>query len=287
MRHLAALAGSAVIVLLTCGIAWLVDGSGRVMLGMPLLVGLALMAFVIQWLVFLPSYWKQTEQFYDLTGSLTYATVVLLVLWQGEAHARALLLATLVIIWCARLGSFLFRRVRRDGKDGRFDEIKTNWGRYLTAWTLQGLWVFMTLLAALVAMSDAGAGALDGWALAGLLIWCCGFGIEAVADAQKSRFKADPANRGQFISSGLWAWSRHPNYFGEILLWIGVCVIALPAFSGWQWLGLTSPLFVAWLICGVSGIPILERRADEKWSGQTAYEQYKASTPLLLLRPPR
>lgn len=272
---------------LSCALAWLVDDSGKVLLGLPLLVALALWAYSVQWLAFVPAYWRQTEHFYDLTGSLTYASVALLALWAGEAHDRALLLALLVGIWCARLGSFLFRRVRRDGKDGRFDDIKPDWSRFLVAWTLQGLWVFMTLLAALIAMTHAIAVEIDAWAIAGAGVWLCGFVIEVVADAQKSTFKANPANQGRFINTGLWAWSRHPNYFGEILLWWGICMIAVPCFTGWQWLGLLSPLFVAWLITGVSGVPMLEERADKKWAGEPAYEQYKANTPVLMLRPPR
>lgn len=275
------------IVAISTGLGWLVDDSGRNLLGLPLISALALIAFIVQWLAFLPSYWRQTEHYYDLIGSLTYALVVLLALVIGDTHSRAILLAILVGIWCARLGSFLFKRVRRDGKDGRFDEIKTDWSRFLIAWTMQGLWVFITLLAALIAITDATPSAIDGFATTGAAIWLIGFGIEAIADKQKSAFKADASNQGKFIQSGLWAWSRHPNYFGEILLWIGICIIAIPSFNGWQWLGMLSPLFVAWLITKVSGIPLLEKRADEKWGGDADYEQYKSNTPVLLLRPPR
>ena len=287
MSSLASLGLVAAVTTAACLVGWLVDSSGQQLYGMPLLMALALVAFVIQWLAFIPAYLRQTEHFYDLTGSLTYAAIILLALWAGEGHSRALLLGLLVLVWCARLGSFLFRRVRRDGKDGRFDDIKPDWRRFLVAWTLQGLWVFITLLAALIAMTDGSPAELDAWAIAGAAIWLCGFGIEAVADAQKSAFKADPQNQGQFIQSGLWAWSRHPNYFGEILLWVGVCIIAIPSFGGWQWLGLVSPLFVTWLITQVSGIPMLEERADAKWGGQAEYEQYKARTPVLLMRLPK
>lgn len=287
MRALNSLFIVAAATALACSLAWLVDDSGRALLGLPLLVALALVAYVIQWLAFIPAYWQQTEHFYDLTGSLTYAVLILLALWAGEAHDRALLLALLVGIWCARLGSFLFRRVRRDGKDGRFDDIKPDWSRFLVAWSLQGLWVFMTLLAALIAMTNSAPAGLDAWALLGAGVWLGGFLIEAVADAQKSAFRRNPDNAGRFIHTGLWAWSRHPNYFGEILLWGGVCIIAIPAFSGWQWLGLVSPLFVAWLITRVSGIPMLEQRSDKKWGGDPDYERYKDNTPVLMLRPPR
>jgi steroid 5-alpha reductase family enzyme len=124
------------------------------------------------------------------------------------------------------------------------------------------------------------------FALVGFLLWILGFGIEVIADRQKSKFRADPQNAGKFINTGLWSWSRHPNYFGEILLWIGVAVITIPVLSGWQWLTLISPIFVAILLTRVSGIPILESLADEKWGGQAEYENYKGKTSLLIPKPP-
>jgi steroid 5-alpha reductase family enzyme len=118
--------------------------------------------------------------------------------------------------------------------------------------------------------------------LIGGLVWLFGFSMEVIADLQKSRFRADPANKGKFINTGLWAWSRHPNYFGEITLWVGVAIIALPILRGWQWLTLISPVFVFVLITRVSGLPMLEKRADEKWGGQEDYEAYKKRTPVLV-----
>ena len=108
-----------------------------------------------------------------------------------------------------------------------------------------------------------------------------------MADLQKSRFRADPANRGRFISTGVWAWSRHPNYFGEIVIWVGVFVIAAPVLRGWQWVGILSPVFVTLLLTRVSGIPLLEKRADRQWGGRPEYEAYKARTSVLVPRPPR
>jgi steroid 5-alpha reductase family enzyme len=272
-------------VVLVIGALVAVAGSqaGATLGGFPLFALGVGAAFLIQWLAFIPAFKAQTEKFYDLTGALTYITItLLLVLLTPGVDARGLLLAAMVVAWAARRGSFLFRRVSRHGKDDRFDEIKPSFLRFLNTWTIQGLWVVLTAAAAWIAITSATRVALDGWALAGFVVWAAGFGIEIVADNQKGRFKADPANEGKFISTGLWSKSRHPNYFGEIVLWIGVLLIAIPVLEGWQWVALLSPVFVALLLIKASGIPLLEKKADSKWGGQADYEAYKKNTPVLI-----
>jgi steroid 5-alpha reductase family enzyme len=275
------------IILVAIGVAWAGSQESASAFGIPIFALAVGLIFLIQWLVFIPAYVLQTEKFYDLTGSITYISVTLIaVLLSPTVDGRSLLLLTLVLIWAGRLGTFLFRRIQRSGKDARFDDIKPSFLRFLNAWTLQGLWVTLTLSAALAAITTTTRKGLGGVALIGLLVWVAGFAIEAVADAQKNRFRAQPKNKGQFIHTGLWAWSRHPNYFGEIVLWVGVAIIAVPVLRGWQWITLISPVFVTLLLTRISGIPILEKRADEKWGGQEAYETYKANTPVLIPRPP-
>lgn len=286
VRNSVAFVISLIVTLLALGLAVLVDDGTQRIIGLPLLAALALFGFAVQWLVFVPSFLRQTEHYYDLAGSLTYASVILLAAGLSAPGARGWVIAALVLLWCGRLGSFLFRRVKSSGKDGRFDDIKPHWARFFMAWSFQGLWVFMTLLAALIAVTGPSTSGWDAWATLGLAVWGTGFAIEAVADRQKSAFRAEPANRGHFIRHGLWAWSRHPNYFGEILLWTGIAIMATPAMTGWQWLGWASPVFVFWLLTQVSGIPMLEKRADEKWGGEPDYEAYKARTPVLFPRPP-
>ena len=258
---------------------------GATALGIPIFWLAIGLAFAIQWVAFVPAFLMKTEKFFDLIGSATHLSVAALaVLLTPAVDGRALLLQALVSIWAARLGYFLFRRIHRAGKDGRFDEIKTSFVRFLSAWTLQGLWVALTLATALAAIATTARQALDLYAVMGALIWAAGFAIEVIADRQKSRFRADPDHAGQFIRTGLWARSRHPNYFGEITLWVGIAVIAFPVLQGWQYVTLVSPVFVALLLTRGSGIPILERRADEKWSGQPDYEKYRAQTPILVPR---
>ena len=258
---------------------------GAVLAGFPLFGVSVGLAFLVQWLVFIPSYWFQTEKFFDLTGSLTYISVTILaVLFSPVIDNRSLLLAGLVVIWAIRLGSFLFRRIQKAGKDDRFDELKPSFFRFLNVWTIQGLWVTFTAAAALVAITTSVRKELDVFALVGFLLWAFGFAFEVIADSQKSRFSANPANKGKFIQTGLWSRSRHPNYFGEIILWAGIAIIALPVLQGWQWAAMISPLFVTLLLTRVSGIPLLEKKADTKWGGQEDYETYKKNTPVLIPR---
>lgn len=267
-------------------VAWAGSQNGATIGGFPAFAGAVGVAFVIQWVVYLHAWTRRTEKYFDITGSATYASItLLLVVLTPGVDARALLLAALVLIWTGRLGPFLFRRISKAGKDDRFDEIKTSFFRFLNVWTIQGLWVTFTAAAAWVGITSETRVDLDLFALVGAVLWVVGFSLEAIADHQKTKFKADPANEGRFIRTGLWSKSRHPNYFGEILLWIGVAVVAFPVFTGWQWVAIISPVFVTLLLTRVSGVPMLEKKADRKWGGQEDYEEYKRTTPVLIPRP--
>lgn len=278
---------SAAVAILVGLLVALVGSQESVLVGNIPLFALAVgLVYLIQWLVFIPSYLKRTEKYFDLTGSITYISVAILsALLSRKLDARTLLILVLVVIWAARLGIFLFRRVKATGEDKRFREIKKSFPRFLSFWTIQGLWVTFTLAAALAAITSQRSIALDAFATIGSLLWIVGFVIEVAADLQKSKFKANPDNKGKFIQSGVWAWSRHPNYFGEIVLWVGVAIIALPVLRGWQWVTLISPIFVTLLLTRISGVPILEKRADEKWGGQSDYEGYKKNTSVLIPLP--
>ncbi len=269
-------------------VGWAGSEAGREILTIPAFGFLYALAFVMQWLAFIPSYLFHDERFFDITGSLTYVSVVAIAVGCSRPmDLRTGLLLGLIVIWAARLGIFLLQRVRRAGKDERFDSIKRSFSRLLLTWTLQGLWVSLTLAAALAAITTNVRQPLGIAAFVGLFLWVCGFGIEVVADRQKRRFRSDPADASEFIHSGLWTWSRHPNYFGEILLWIGIAVLAAPVLRGWQWATIISPAFVTVLLTRVSGIPMLENRADKKWGGREDYRRYKARTSVLIPRPPR
>lgn len=276
-----------VAVLIGAGMAVAGSSGGLRLGGWPVFALCAMLAFGINWVAFVPAYLGRTERFYDLTGTLSYLSVMALALLAGSGSTLSILLAVLVAVWAVRLGTFLVLRIRKDGSDGRFDAIKVDPLRFLMSWTLQGLWVLLTAGAALAAMTTEADAELGPLTAAGLVVWTVGFAIEATADAQKRAFRRDPANRGRFIRSGLWAWSRHPNYFGEITLWVGIALIALPALSGWQLLTLVSPLFVTVLLTRISGVPLLEARGRKAWGDEPEYREYVARTPVLVPRPPR
>lgn len=253
--------------------------------GIPVFAWCALVAFGLQWLAFLPGWLAHSEKFFDLIGSVSYLTVVLVALVASpEPGIRSLLLGAMVVVWATRLGSFLYARVHATGSDSRFDVMKHRFAWFLMTWTLQGLWVVLTAAAALGAITatkQPGLGPLDA---VGLLVWASGLVFEVVADRQKRHFRAAAQNQGRFISTGLWSRSRHPNYLGEIVLWVGVALVALPALSGWSLLTLVSPVFVFFLLTRVSGLPLLEAAADRRWGGNTDYEAYKSATPALVPR---
>ena len=244
--------------------------------------------FLAQWLIFIPSYIFETEHYFDLTGSLTYVSVMLLaILFTVDISLRDVLLALFVWIWAFRLGSFLFIRVKKAGSDGRFDLMKKDFWWFLMTWTIQGLWVFLTLAMALAAITSESKMAIDIFAVVGTLIWIFGFSIEVIADQQKTNFKDDPANKDKFINVGLWSWSRHPNYFGEMVLWIGIALIAFPVLIGWQLVALISPIFVIFLLTRISGVTMLESRGYKKWGDDEEYKNYIKNTSVLIPLPPK
>ena len=244
--------------------------------------------FLAQWLIFIPSYIFETEHYFDLTGSLTYVSVMLLaILFTVDISLRDVLLALFVWIWAFRLGSFLFIRVKKVGSDGRFDLMKKDFWWFLMTWTIQGLWVFLTLAMALAAITSESKMAIDIFAIVGTLIWIFGFSIEVIADQQKTNFKDDPANKDKFITVGLWSWSRHPNYFGEMVLWIGIALIAFPVLIGWQLVALISPIFVIFLLTRISGVTMLESRGYKKWGDDEEYKNYIKNTSVLIPLPPK
>jgi steroid 5-alpha reductase family enzyme len=250
-----------------------------------LVKNLILLIFCIQWVSFIPAFIFQTEKFYDLTGSITYLTAVFYTLYvTGSNNLSDLIIVACVSVWAIRLGSFLFMRIHKVGEDRRFRTIKPNFTRFLMTWTLQGMWVSMCLLCVLTALSSYSGIVMNSIFFIGLLIFILGLSIEIIADYQKTVFRRSIENKDKFITTGLWSLSRHPNYFGEILLWTGVAVMSISSLQGLQYITLISPIFVYILLVYISGIRILEDQAKKKWGHLDSFKKYIKNTPRLFFK---
>ena len=270
-------------------IAFFIAISIAIATGIELVFNAVFLAFAIQWIAFIPAYIFQTEKFYDLTGSLTYLSVI----WYSLAvssdqfanlNVANIAIVLLISLWAVRLGSFLFMRIHHDGEDKRFRSIKPSASQFFMTWTLQGLWVSLCSMCALTAISSNTGIVTNAFFYIGLALFILGFAIEVMADMEKSAFKANQENKDKFITTGLWARSRHPNYFGEIVLWTGIAVMSFSSLEGLQYLTLISPIFTYLLLVYVSGVRMLEARGDLKWGDDPAYQEYKKKTPVLFIK---
>jgi len=254
--------------------------------GSYIVLNAVILAFLIQWVAYIPAYTFQTEKFYDLTGTLTYLSVIwftyMLSNPEGELKIGNLILALLISIWAARLGSFLFLRIHKAGEDKRFRKIKPSASQFFMTWTLQGFWVSICSMCALTAISSEIGVITNIFFYIGFILFLIGFNIEVIADSQKNTFRSLEENKDKFITTGLWAKSRHPNYFGEIMLWTGIALIALPSLSGAQYLTLISPVFTYILLVHISGVRMLEDMGNKKWGHLEEYKDYKDKTPRII-----
>lgn len=237
--------------------------------------------FAIQIIVFIPSFIFRTEHYYDLTGGITYISTVVIALILKNSYQGidliSLLLGSMVIIWATRLSSFLFLRVKKSGEDVRFKKIKHSFSWFLMTFMLQGMWVFMCIFPALIVISSFNS-EINNYAIVGTVVWLFGFLFEIVADNQKSNF--NKINKGKFISTGLWSMTRHPNYFGEFILWLGITIASLGYIDNYRYILLLTPIFVYLLLTRVSGVNLLEEIGEKRWGDSKEYQKYKEKTPL-------
>jgi len=253
--------------------------------GMNAFTFILIVAVLLQVIFFIPSFLLKTEKYYDLVGSLTYVTTVSLGYFAVENKTMIdSIIYFYVMVWALRLGIYLFRRVRNDGKDVRFEKAKRHFFWFLQYWMGQALWVSLTACAAIIAILSPEDDTLPVLAMVGMALWLSGFAIESISDYQKRVFRKENNPSEAFINTGLWARSRHPNYFGEITLWTGIAFIALNTLTGIEYITLISPVFVYILLTRMSGVNLLERIADERYGHLEEYKQYKENTPVLFLK---
>ncbi len=223
----------------------------------------------------------RTDKVTDLSYGLTFVVLALLFLIRNDPRDPAqAAMAAMVVLWGVRLAAYLVYRIARIGRDTRFDGIREDFLKFARFWFFQGVAVWVIMLPVTAWFANPG-----GWRwtmAAAAAVWAAGWTIETVADIQKFRHKMRPGTGRGWTDTGLWRYSRHPNYFGELLCWWGIFAYAAPAFTGWAWLTVAGPLALTFLLLRVTGIPPLERRAEEKWGGDPAYRRYVGTTPRLV-----
>ena len=240
----------------------------------------------IQIALFIPAFFFRTDKLTDLSYGLTFILLTWIVFLKNAYSPLKLLLAIMITLWGLRLAGYLFARILKTKRDKRFDGIRESFPRFFSFWVLQGVSVWIILLSTIIFLNNVSICAtLTG---IGAVVWVIGISIEATSDQQKYAFGRQAENKGKWIHAGLWKYSRHPNYFGEITCWLGIYLLAFSSLPGiYKLLALVSPLYIAFLIVFVSGLPKLEKQADEKWGSDRDYQDYKKRTSILVPWPPR
>lgn len=246
-------------------------------------VSLAINAFF-----FIFAAWTKTDYFTDITYSLGFILLsVYIYITQEPEDIISHILLAMVILWALRLGSYLFYRIIHIKTDHRFDERRNSVVRFGLFWLLQAVttWVVMLPVFGIVSSGPDIERVPVTHIMPFSVSYLAGLAIETAADIQKYRFIMNPAGRNRFVNTGIWRYSRHPNYFGEIVIWWSIGLPGIFVFSGVQWLYLSGPIAITLLLIFVSGIPLLEKSADEKWGNDPEYTEYKSTTSILIPLP--
>ena len=230
---------------------------------------------------FLHSYIYKTDIFFDLVGSLSFLSIgVISLLLIPNIDANQILVFFLLLFWSLRLGPFLFIRRLGANNDERLEEFFKSPLSLYFLWSMNSLWVFFTSLSMIIIFSSPNENEFGLIQWLGLIVWVTGYVIEVISDSQKTKF--NKFNKGKFINIGLWKYIRHPNYLGEIIIWVGIFIISLNYIhSLTSFLSILSPIFVFLLLRFITGVPQLEARGKEKWGHLDEYNSYKEKTGLL------
>lgn len=240
------------------------------------------LSLAINVVMFVPAFIRRTDKLTDISYAATFIFLASIGIVSGSRNIVHWILFSCVLIWALRLGGFLFIRIQHIKVDHRFDEMRNSFWKFLRFWLLQGITVAIVLSSAFLAWSSSDD--MYGTLLwVGMGIFTLGLVVEAIADFQKFTFSQKPENTGKWIQSGLWSISRHPNYLGEMLVWIGIALISSEALNyPTRYLAVISPLFIISMLLFVSGIPLLEKSADKKWGTNAEYKKYKKRTATLI-----
>jgi len=242
-----------------------------------------ILAIAINLVGFLIAYFKKSDKLTDFSYVLTFVVIAVLAAIEGGNDVYRLVLVDLIVLWAVRLGGFLMIRIFINKTDRRFDKVRDNFLKFGTFWLSQAFVAWLLVMPAVFALGGHGS-ELTRLAYAGVVVSAIGLSIETLADYEKFTFSQ--RHKGRFIMDGLWKYSRHPNYFGEIVFWLGIYIYSYSYLESWQRaVGLISPLLISYLLIYVTGVPKLEKYADQKWGRESAYKSYKQRTSLLIPMP--
>lgn len=248
--------------------------------GLPVVYIMTFFVVLIQIVSYFHSLFFKTELLFDFIGSLSFISLLAAgLVFMINPDFNKYLISALLFLWTSRLGLFLlFRRIKAK-KDIRLQEYLETPSKLFVLWNMQAIWIILSSLPIIIILTSESAYSFGLIEWGGFLVWFIGFLIEIVADNQKRNFKIN--NPSGFINSGLWAYSRHPNYLGEILIWVGFTIISIRYISGPGYIALISPIFVFILLRFISGVPQLESIASERWGNDEKYQYYKSKVGLL------
>ena len=239
-----------------------------------------IIALAFNLIMLLFAYKFKTDKLTDLSYALTFVFIIALGFFLGSYSNLKLILLIMILFWAFRLGIFLFIRIRKIKKDRRFDGIRENFLKFFGFWFFQGIAVWIILLPSLMFLSSAGKISIFSWI--GFAIWFIGITLETFSDLQKYQFNNNN-KKDKWVSTGLWRYSRHPNYFGEILCWLGIYLFSFSSLTDIQKiLAFNSPIFIVILLIFITGLPKLEKYADKKWGKIKEYKEYKRKTSILI-----
>lgn len=238
----------------------------------------------IQALFFVFAAALRTDKVTDLSYGLTFISLAaLLLIWDDAPGWPQTALAGMVVVWGVRLATYLLYRIIHIKRDPRFDGIRERFWKFFQFWFFQGLIVWVIMLPTILWFRWAdGQDRWTTWMTAGALLWFVGLVLETVADGQKFRYKSRAGESARWMDTGLWRYSRHPNYFGELLCWWGLFLFVAPDLGRWAALGVLGPVSLTYILLAVTGIPTLEQSAAKKWGDDPAYQAYRRQTNRLV-----